>query len=93
MSVKARLIEMGARLRECRARVRLTPDEVAAELKVSPKTVYAWENGSREPSAMTLGNLALIYGVASDYILFGTHMVPEDLRNVFQRAGTSPSPK
>lgn len=53
---------------------------------MSKQAISAWENGSRRLAAETLGDLALLYGVSSDYILFGTHMVPQELRDLFARA-------
>jgi transcriptional regulator with XRE-family HTH domain len=86
---KVRLIEIGSRLRECRLAAKLSPAEAGVEAKCSAKTIYAVEAGTREVGAVRLQDLCLAYGVSSDYILFGTHMVPQDLRAIFSRAGRS----
>lgn len=85
--MQARRIEIGSRLRECRTGANLSIAEVAEELKVTKQAVSAWENGTRVPDAIRLGDLALLYGVATDFILFGTHMIPEDLKQLFARVG------
>jgi transcriptional regulator with XRE-family HTH domain len=66
----------------------MTVDDVAAEQKVARSTVSSWETGSRKPDGERVADLALLYGVSTDFILFGTHMVPEVLREFFSRAAT-----
>jgi transcriptional regulator with XRE-family HTH domain len=87
-----RRIEIGSRLRSCREEARLGLGDVAGELKVSKQTVSSWEKGARLLDAIRLADLALMYGVSSDYILFGTRMVPEDLRAVFAKVGSRQAP-
>jgi transcriptional regulator with XRE-family HTH domain len=82
-----RSVEIGSRLRESRAALRLSLEDVASELGVSKQAVYMWERGRTKLDIYKLGDLCLMYGVSSDYILFGTRMVPEDLRGLFQKAG------
>lgn len=79
-------VEVGTRLRDSRVEARLQPQDVATELGNSVKTVYAWEAGTRELGSRSLAKLCLLYGVDPGFILFGTHMVPDDLRGVFARA-------
>lgn len=92
-----RRVEIGNRLRECRIEAKLSQADVGAQLEVSNRTISSWENGARTPDAIALADMALLYGVASDYLLFGTHMVPEGLRDLFARvtvrrpAGSSPA--
>lgn len=86
---EARKIEIGSRLRECRVAAKLSPVQAALEAKCSAKTIYAIEAGSRPLDAVRLADFCLVYGVSADYILFGTHMVPRDLRDLFTRAGRS----
>lgn len=78
---------MGERLRECREKALLSIDEVRRNLGVSKQAVSAWENGEREPGGLKVADMALMYGVSTDYILIGTHMVPDDLRALFKRVG------
>lgn len=86
----ARMIEIGSRLRECRLAAKLSPHEAAVQGKCSAKTIYAIEAGTRPVDAVRLADLCLAYGVSSDYVLFGTHMVPQDLRDLFTRVGRDP---
>lgn len=84
---QARKIEVGERLRECRVKALLSIDDVRLHLGVSKQAISAWENGDREPSGLKVADMALLYGVSTDYILLGTHMVPDDLRALFARVG------
>lgn len=85
--MRARKLEVGSRLRECRTGAKLSLGDVAHELLVSKQAISAWETGKTKLDAYQLAELALMYGVSADYILFGTHMVPEELRAIFTRAG------
>jgi transcriptional regulator with XRE-family HTH domain len=87
MPQQARKIEVGARLKECRTEARLSLGDVATEMHVTKQAVSAWEHGRTKLDALQLADLALMYGVSTDYILFGTRMVPQDLRELFSRAG------
>jgi transcriptional regulator with XRE-family HTH domain len=87
-----RRIEAGARLRECRLGVHLRQEDVSRELAamgrpVSDSTLSSYESGRRTIDAFTLADLCLIYGVSTDYVLYGTHMIPQELRAIYQRAG------
>lgn len=87
MPQQARKVEIGSRLKECRSEARLSLGDVAGEMHVTKQAVSAWEHGRTKLDALQLADLALMYGVSADYILFGTRMVPEDLRELFSRAG------
>jgi transcriptional regulator with XRE-family HTH domain len=80
-----RRVEIGSRLRELRIRLKLSQRYVADELGCSDKAVGAWEAGDRMPNIETLADLCLMYGSPSDYVLYGTHMVPSDLKALFGR--------
>lgn len=88
----ARMIERGTRLRESRQAAKLSVKEVAEELKVTKQAVFAWENGTRRLDSDRLADLVLLYGVSADFILFGTHMVPQVLKDLFARAGRGDTP-
>lgn len=87
MHLQARKVEIGSRLRESRLKVKLSLGDVAEEMKMTKQGVSAWETGKTKLDAYQLADLALMYGVSADYILFGTPMVPQELRELFQRAG------
>lgn len=57
------------RLKELRISHNLTQVQVAEELGLKSKTYSTYECGTREPSAMLIKQIALYYGVSSDYIL------------------------
>lgn len=89
---QVRRIEAGSRLRECRLNVKLTQEDVVRELegmgrRVSNSTLSSYESGRRTIDAFTLADLCLIYGVSTDYALYGTHMVPAALRDLYLRTG------
>jgi transcriptional regulator with XRE-family HTH domain len=85
--METRKVEIGSRLRECRLGARLSLGDVAHELRVTKQAISSWETGRTKLNAYQLADLVLIYGVSADYVLFGTHMVPETLRDAFSRAG------
>ena len=64
---------IGSRLRIAREKTGLTQKEVAERLNI-PKyqTISAYENDKNSPKLDTLKDLCRIYGVTSDYILFGS---------------------
>lgn len=89
-----RRIETGSRLRECRLRMKLTQDDVVRELAamgrpIADSTYSSYESGRRAIDAFTLADVCLILGVSTDYALYGTDMVPRELKELFQRVGRS----
>jgi transcriptional regulator with XRE-family HTH domain len=81
--------EIGARLRECRLGAKLSLADVAAEMSLTKQAVSSWESGRTKMTALQLRDLVLLFGVSSDYILFGTHMVPQAMHDSFMRAPRS----
>ncbi len=57
-------------IRELRTARDITPVQLAAALSVSLATVYNWENGTHEPRASQLRDLARLFGVSMDDIDF-----------------------
>ena len=57
------------RLRLLRSLRRITQKEAARSLHLSPGTLSNYENGVHEPDYVTLGRLADLYGVSTDYLL------------------------
>lgn len=60
---------IGERLLRLRKEKGLTQEEVGARLSLSPQSVSKWENGTSLPEIDTLGKLADLYGVSTDYLL------------------------
>lgn len=46
-----------------------TQADLASKINVSPKTIGAWERGTREPPIETITNLSDIFNVSADYLL------------------------
>jgi len=86
MPAEVRGKEIGARLKECRVRALLSLGDVAEEMSVTKQAVSSWENGRTKLNALQLADLVLLYGVSADYILFGTHMVPQAIHDSLMRA-------
>ena len=63
------LIELGQRLRTQRERLGLKQNDVANALQVSPQAVSKWERGENCPDIATLGPLARLLGVSTDWLL------------------------
>lgn len=78
-------------MRDCRNILNLSQQYVATELGISDSAISAWESGVRMPGAEALADVCLVYGVSSDYILYGTDMVPRDLHQLFAKAGRRPA--
>ena len=57
------------RIRELRARNKLTQDELAARMGLSAPSIAKWELGKSNPTAENLKRLADIFGCSIDYIL------------------------
>lgn len=62
-------------------------EEASQAVEISVSTLSAYETGARALGAFKLADLCLLYGISADYVLFGTHMVPDDLRALFARVG------
>ena len=63
------LSELGARIRQRREARGLRQQDVAAALQVSPQAVSKWERGENSPDVTTLGALATLLGVTTDWLL------------------------
>lgn len=64
--------EIGARLRSERERVGLSRDQVVTHISYSRSTLQQWEAGSTEPPISAIGQLAHLYKVSPQYLIFGT---------------------
>lgn len=59
----------GQRLRELRNRRNLSQRELADMIGVSKSSVNMYERDEREPGFKTLGRIADLFGVSTDYLL------------------------
>lgn len=57
------------RLRQLRTERRLTQDELASKINVSPKTIGAWERNDRKPPVEAVSELAEYFDVSTDFLL------------------------
>ena len=67
--------EIAVRLRELRARLDLTQDEVAQRVGCHESAISRWESGSRLPSCQDLIELSRVYRVSCDALL-GVEEIP-----------------
>ena len=65
-------MNLGTKIRELRKNKRLTQEELAAKLHVSPQAVSKWENGTSDPSTSNLCALAKLYGIPVEELLHET---------------------
>lgn len=61
---------LGQRLQERREAKKLTQTQVGSHFGVDKGTVSAWEKGRGVPDALRLADLARIYGVATDALVY-----------------------
>ncbi|MCA8943797.1 MAG: helix-turn-helix transcriptional regulator [Planctomycetes bacterium] len=70
--------EVAVRLRQLRARLDLTQDEVAGRVGCHESAISRWESGARLPSCQDLIELARVYGVSCDALLGVTEIAVSD---------------
>lgn len=64
------------RLRECRLAAKLSQTDVARDFLISRQSVSGWERGEGLPTVLQLYEIGLLYGVSTDYILYGMLTMP-----------------
>lgn len=64
--------KIGARLFQTREQLGISRAEVAKTVGIGTTTLQQWEVGNREASIETLGQLATLYNVSPQYLIFGT---------------------
>lgn len=80
-------MEVGRHIRELRARLGLSQDDLAARVYVSRQTISSWENARTYPDLQSLVLLARIFGVTVDSLIEGdvetmTKTVDADVRTM-----------
>jgi transcriptional regulator with XRE-family HTH domain len=70
---------MGTRLSELRNQYGLTLDDVASRIKINKGSLSRIENDKNEPSINSLVALSQLFGVTTDWILFGDNKKEESL--------------
>lgn len=59
----------GQRLHDLRTENAYTQETLGEKLGVSPKTIGAWERGTREPPMKAIDRLAKLFDVSADYLM------------------------
>lgn len=62
---------LGMRLKDARAKAKLSQQHVAAEFGLARQTVASWESGNSVPNALQVVRLSILYGCSADCLLFG----------------------
>lgn len=82
------------RLKELRVENKMNQEDMAAVFEVNPRTISAWENNRKQPSAQTWIEMARYFDVSLNYLLgltnirrpFGVDGPPPDAAPVSFRA-------
>ena len=64
-------MELGKRLKECRAKSEMTQEELADKLYVSRQTISSWENDKSYPDIHSLLMISDLFGVSLDSLIKG----------------------
>jgi transcriptional regulator with XRE-family HTH domain len=70
---------IGNRIRSCRLNWRLTQDELAAAIDVTPNYIGEIERGRRPLTLPVAEQLCLYFGITYDYLYLGIERPPEAL--------------
>jgi repressor LexA len=87
---------IGARIRACREQMDMTQEQTLTVLRertgaaVARETLSKWENDRQRPSAAALGDLAQVFGVSADYLIFGRVISGESEEEDFESLGFLP---
>jgi len=74
-----------SRLKELRARKRMSQHDLATVLSVSQQTVGSWEVGRSEPSTALLNEIASYFNVSVDYLIGRPEPEePKDLKDIIR---------
>ena len=63
--------KIGERIKKAREAKKLSLEKVAKKLKIEQKLLEDWESGALEPDTKSANKLSNIFGVSSDYLIFG----------------------
>ena len=83
--VKLNLKEIGARIKKHRKELRMSMDDVAVQIGISPSYVALIEKGNRKPPIDLLIKIGAMAGVSIDYLIFGESVVRGDENQVTLR--------
>jgi transcriptional regulator with XRE-family HTH domain len=67
-------------LKAARERANLSQQDVGRHFGISDKTISAWEKGIGDPGIYRLRDIAKLYGVAADALLWENSLTPEAMK-------------
>lgn len=85
--------EIGLRLRGARLKAGLTQDEVCIDFERTRQAVSAWECGAAMPTLLELRELATLYVVSADHLLFGVDDMASSRQEAMSLFQMSAQPK
>lgn len=65
------MMEISERIKEAVLETRLSANDVAKEMDVTPTLLYYWMNGQRTPSLNSLVKICTTLNVSSEWLIFG----------------------
>ncbi len=71
---------LGARIARLRKEKKMTQDEIAERLNVSPQAVSKWENDQSCPDILLLTEIADLFGITTDVLLRGESAREPDIK-------------
>ena len=68
-------MNIGLIIRKLRVSKKMSQEELAVQLGVSPQAVSRWENGVTYPDISLLSSIAILFNVTIDYLLCGDEIL------------------
>lgn len=75
---------VGMRLASARENKKLTQDDIAKRFSINKATVSAWETGRGDPGVFRLRELAKLYDVSTDALLWEDSLSPDAMKVAVQ---------
>ena len=75
----SKTIKIAENIHALRKKYRVTQEQLAEFLNVSPQAVSKWENGACQPDTDTIARIADYFHVSIDYLFYGTEKVYDDI--------------
>jgi len=93
---KQHRLAIGLRLKQARLAAKLTQQDVASDFLCTRQAVSSWESGKTMPSLLEFRQMATLYAVSTDKLLYGVDSATEEgegllLRLVKHDAPTPPT--
>ena len=81
---------LGDKIKQLRESKKYSQEKLADLLNVHSVTISKWENGTQEPRAKKLNELAKIFGVSNEYLLSDSSNAQDDKNFQFSLEGKNP---